>query len=67
MGQDEDLDAVDRRETKDMAAEVALGHLRLYQDGPLKVMYDNNKREQQRVQPEVSEEDQSRSSGSQTH
>ena len=69
MGQDADLDAVARREAEDMAAEVAIGLLRLYQDGPLKVIYDNNRREQQQLQlqPEESEEDQRRSSGSETH
>ena len=64
MGQDRDLDAVDRREAEEMAAEVALGLLRLYQDGPLKVIYDNNRREQQ--QPEESEENRRRSSGLRT-
>jgi hypothetical protein len=67
MGQDTDLDAIDRREAEDMAAEVAMGLLRLYQEGPLKVVYDNNRREQQQLQPEESEEDQHRSSGSQIH
>ena len=67
MGQDTDLDAVDRRQAENMAAEVAVGLLRLYQDGPLKVIYDNNRREQQQLQPEESEEDQRRSSGSETH
>ena len=67
MGQDTDLDAVDRRQAENMAAEVAVGLLRLYQDGPLKVIYDNNRREQQQLQPEESEEDQRRSSGSQAH
>jgi hypothetical protein len=64
MGQDRDLDAVDRREAEDMAAEVALGLLRLYQDGPLKVIYDHNIREQQQL--EESEENRRRSSSSQT-
>lgn len=43
MGQDADLDPVDRRESEVMAATVATSLLRLYQDGPLKVYYDNNK------------------------
>ena len=67
MGQDTDLDAVDRRQAENMAAEVAVGLLRPYQDGPLKVIYDNNRREQQQLQQEESEEDQRRSSGSQAH